>query len=157
MLRSWMKATVLVMMSVVGACGGSAGGPEDDVSTIQQELNRPEFNGMRMNFPGSDGVYLIMGGQKRGIPTDTIYNRLFRNWNGIVGYWDISQIDDGPSMDDNTYLMLSPAGALFLYTNGRKHGIPSPSIRDRYNFDTRKALVLPNAVLNTIPDGFMLF
>lgn len=158
MSRKFQKLALvtIVLFSSVSACGVYDSVDDGAIASSQNALNRPDFNGLRMVSPRGGAVFLIMGGQKRGIISGDVYDNIFIDRNGIQMYWDISQVDDGPLMGSDTVLLRNPAGAVLLYTNGQKHGVFSSAAAAQYHFNIGKAITLPDSILNLIPYGFTL-
>jgi len=112
---------------------------------------RSDLDGLRVRMPGTDTVYLIDQGKKRGIPNPQVYNALFRTWDNIHLDIDIDAITTGKVIDVNAilYKILSDP-SVFLYEYGTRRLIKSPAVMDRYQFDSNRIYVFPSIVF---PDG----
>ena len=116
---------------------------------------RPDLAGYRIQIPGQPSVWLIdQQGYKRGIPNPTTYNNLFRNWSGIVADVDANEIANGPGLDDGAVLLKGSATpSVYIIDGGKKRGITSPAVMDQYYFNWGTIVVIPDILLNAIPNG----
>ena len=159
-----LMISLALLVTLPCACGSvEVPGDAEDVASYKQSLDGyfDHLNGMRLNNGYSATVYLVMDGCKRGIADAATYNRIFRDWRGIqdmssvrLGDWPLYCVD----IDSDSFLMLSPTnGGLYLYTNKKRYWVSSPSVRNKYYFDDRKAIRLPDSIIDSIPRGFDLY
>jgi hypothetical protein len=125
---------------------------------------RQDLNGLRVKSPGWNQAvrYLIDQGQKRAIPDDATYQRMFRynaldvyvGGRGVIPDMFINEIDDGPAITSGAFLA-EPIGDPHVYfvDGNSKRWITSPEAMDRYYFDWGLIQKLPAAALNAIPNG----
>jgi hypothetical protein len=100
---------------------------------------RQDLNGLRLQVPGIDTIYLVDEGKIRGIPSPEVYNHLFRDWNGIVQDIDVNEIDAGEKIPDTAILFkVEDLDTVYLLDgiapNQIKRGIVSVEVFDQYNF-----------------------
>ena len=116
---------------------------------------RPDLAGLRIKDPISPRVYLIDDdGTKRWIPDVATYNALFRDWNGIENVADTNTIDNGADITMGAVLAKSNLLAnVYLIDNGRKRWITNSEVMDKFYFAWDKIQVVPEVVLDFIPNG----
>lgn len=115
---------------------------------------RTDLNGVRIKSPSDSRIYLVDNGVLRHIPNPETYNNLFRNWDNIVIDPHIDQISMGHPISNGAILAKSATyDNVFLIDEGTKRWITSPSTMDKYNFDWGKVFILPNILLQSIPNG----
>ena len=116
---------------------------------------RPDLAGLRIKDLISPRVYLIDDdGTKRRIPDPSTYNALFRDWNGIENVTDTNAIDDGADITVGAVLVKSSQMAnVYLIDNGTKRRVSSPPIMDKFYFAWDKIQIVPEIVLDFIPNG----
>jgi hypothetical protein len=106
---------------------------------------RPDLEGLRIRMPGTDTIYLIDKGRKRGIPSVAMYNRLFRNWDNVHLDLHLDEIDDGEPFVELTRLMRFGSDPAVFFAEGGDDNNPgalrwiaSGAVMDRYQFDGDK-------------------
>lgn len=115
---------------------------------------RRDLDGLRIQKPGDDAIYMMDQGQKRHIPDPPTYNSLFRDWNSIVQDVDLNEIDTGLDIADGTCLAQAFGDtAVYLIDRGTKRHVGSPATMDRYDFAWNKIFHVPPATIQAIPDG----
>ena len=116
---------------------------------------RPDLAGLRIKDPIGPRVYLIDDdGTKRLIPDPPTYGALFRDWNGIENVADTNTIDDGADITVGAILAKSNQFAnVYLIDNGTKRRVASPAVMDKFYFAWNKIQVVPEIVLEFIPNG----
>jgi hypothetical protein len=115
---------------------------------------RPDLAGQRFVAPGSPKIYLVdPQGYLRYIPNPTTYNNLFRNWNGVLTF-DIVNIAQGPAISNGAILARgSGESPVYLITNGVKDWITTPAAMDKYYFNWATVCVVPDVLVDFIPNG----
>lgn len=120
---------------------------------------RPDINGLRLAVPLAAPVYLLDMGKRRWIPNPTVYNQLFKDWNGIVQDIDTNEIEKGIPIPETAILFRCIDSPKVFLLDGvaphqTKRWITSPDVMNRYNFNWDKIQVW-NVPLNAItyPDG----
>jgi hypothetical protein len=134
----------------------------------------PSILGRRFSYGGK--IYLADNIGMRWIENPTVYNALFRDWNGITALHDPPK--DDPNMPYDAYLrsgtpdyllfMSAPAGkaladgaalmkdaapAVYLVEQGKKRLIVSPNIMDQYSFNWNAIQIVPTATLEPLQTG----
>ncbi|MCY7352899.1 MAG: hypothetical protein LH606_19945 [Cytophagaceae bacterium] len=112
---------------------------------------RPDLNGIRVKHPGNAGIFLIIDGQRRLIPTWPTHQLLFRD-SEVLSLIDIESIDLGQPLTEGA-MLAKPKGsnATYLISNGIKRWI-SFKVLGLYRFKNYASVVEP-VILNSIPDG----
>lgn len=129
--------------------------------TEKEETNmtnkpRPDLAGQRYQYPGQAQIYLIdVLGTRRWIPNPDTYNRLFRDWNGIVQDIDTLEILAGAPISSDAYLAQSNDLHQYKYLidGGHKRWIDGQAAMDKYYFNWNNLVPVDPAILSTIPDG----
>lgn len=115
---------------------------------------RPDLAGLRVKLPTQPQVYLIdPDGFLRWIPNPPTYNNLFRDWNGIIVDIDVNEIAQGVPLSDGAVLAKGATAPVYLVSNGEKRWITSPAAMDKYYFNWRTIVVMPQVLLDSIPTG----
>ena len=115
---------------------------------------RPDLNGLRVKLPHRSEIYLILDGCRRWIPSPAAYNRLFRDWNGVVVDIDIDEIPLAAPLSDGAVLIKGDGTApVYLVSNNVKRWITSPAAMDKYYFNWSKIQVVAPILVNNIPTG----
>jgi len=117
----------------------------------------PELNGQRVRSSNQNDdtrkVYLILDGQLRWIPNPETYNNLFRDWNGIAEFADISDIEEGEQITDGAILAKDPnSPPVYLLSFHQKRHIASPAAMDKYYFSWDAIKKIDKVALDSIPD-----
>jgi hypothetical protein len=117
----------------------------NEVESRRKEMGlRSDLDGLRFRMPGSDIVYLIDQGKKRGIPTAQVYETLFKNWDNIHKDIDIDAIDRGDDIDEAAFIFRFTNGPkVFLYEYGMMRHIVSPAVMERYQFRSPPYIIPP--------------
>jgi len=115
-------------------------------------VNYSQFNGLRVKAPNSPKIYLVDEGKRRWIPNPATFNNLFRSWDVYVGI-DIMSIPEGQQISDGAFLGKSSKPEVYLIDNGKKRHITSPAVMDKYNFNWKTIIILPNLAIDYIPTG----
>jgi hypothetical protein len=122
---------------------------EETVATV-----RPDCNGLRIQKPGDQALYLIDRGQKRHIPNPDTFNNLFRNWSHVEDLYIFDSIETGPPLPDGAILAAAiGSGAVYLLDLGCKRHVTGPSVMKKYNFNWDRVYKLPPLTLANIPLG----
>lgn len=118
---------------------------------------RPDLNGLRVQIPRNNTVYLIDQGKRRAI-TGIAYNQLFQDMSGIIQDLDVFEIDEGVNIPNTAILFKTKDNATVWLLDGVaphqvKRGITYPAMA-RYNFNWNKIQVW-DTPLSAIsyPDG----
>ena len=116
---------------------------------------RPDLSGLRLKAPNSPAVYVVdPQGFLRWIPDPVTYNNLFRDWNSIIVDIDLVNIAVGPALTSGAVLARgSSEAAVYLISNGTKQWITSPAAMDKYDLNWNTVVLVPNALVDSIPGG----
>jgi hypothetical protein len=116
---------------------------------------RPDLAGYRLQIPGQPSIYLIdENGNRRGIPNPTTYKKLFRNWSGVVADVDLNEIPDAGDLDNGAVLVKGiNTPSVYIMDGGKKRGITSPAVMDKYYFNWDTIVSIPDILVNAIASG----
>lgn len=115
---------------------------------------RPDLNGLLVQQPGNPKVYLVLNGRACWIPNVDVLNRLFSPIN--ITSMDLSEVARGESFSPGSVMIRNPgpdpeAGEIALFTNGKRHWVPSPAVLQEYSF--ANWIELPPEIFDAIPQG----
>jgi hypothetical protein len=115
----------------------------------------PPAAGYRVVRPGRPDIYLVdPAGYRRKIPNHTTYNRLFRNWRGIVDTHDLDEIAEGPPLRSGTLLVRGDASSeIYLLDEGHKRLLVGESVLDKYWFDETRVCLIRQLLIDHVPAG----
>ncbi len=120
-------------------------------------VDRPDLNGLRIRLPGHAAVYLIDQGKRRWIPNPTVYDDLFRTWEGILQDVDVKEINKGDKIPETAILVKTydnPAVYLLdgVSPNQVRRWVVNPATMDRYQFAWNRIHVwnIPHSSLETM-------
>jgi hypothetical protein len=111
------------------------------------------FAGRTVVAPNTAEFLVDPNGELRGITSGAVFDRLFRDRSHRDFSLRVEDFQVGTNLSDSAYLARYSNGAVFLVTNGRKWGIPSSAVMDKYNFNWRTIVDVSNPVLDSIPTG----
>lgn len=114
----------------------------------------PQLNGLLLQLPGAAPVYLVINGFRCWVPDSTTFNNLFVSGATIVSDLGVGAVSEGPALSSGAILARGNASPqVYLISNGVKMWIPTPDILNRYQFNGAKIQVLPQIVIDYIPNG----
>lgn len=116
----------------------------------------PGFDGKRIVQKGGGPVYFVWrGGYKCHIPDPTTYGNLFTTWGNILelGKDQIDQIATGEPLTEGS-AMGQGGGTVYMFTNGKKHGVTSPAVMTYCQLNY--GIAYPNVIVNSVPDGIII-
>ncbi|MED3079164.1 hypothetical protein [Bacillus wiedmannii] len=146
--------------SIIVAPQAHAAGQEKIIAMSQEFLQNDQYvyNGYRVKEVGKPAIYLVDRGMKRYITDSDTYNRIFKNWDGVLEFQSLHTIPNGRSIDQHMGLVRFEKDS-FLYfldkdATGKsmKRWITSPSVLNKYAFYSEAAM-LPLWMKNAIPNG----
>lgn len=116
---------------------------------------QPERSGTRLVSPGRPDVYLVdPSGYRRRIANHLTYDRLFRDWRGIVDVRDLDVMAERPPLTTGSLLVRGDASArIYLLDDGRKRLIPSDTVMDKYWFNWGRICVVRQILIDHVPTG----
>lgn len=115
---------------------------------------RPDLAGRRILAADGISVYLVNPeGYLQGVPNPGTYNNLFRDWNGMVQL-DVLHLAKLANLSNGAVLARgNGSGAVYIVTNGWKRWITSPATMDKYHFAWNRVYVVPQVLIDSIPQG----
>jgi len=114
----------------------------------------PELNGLLLQLPGAAPVYLVINGFRCWVPDSTTFSNLFVNGATIVQDIGIGAVSEGAALSSGAILAQGNASPqVYLVSNGVKMWIPSPAIFTRYQFNSAAIQMLPQIVIDFLPNG----
>jgi hypothetical protein len=118
-------------------------------------IPRPDLSGARLKSPTAPEVYLVdPSGYLRWVPNPDTYDNLFRDWNGITISTGLDAIARGSDITSGAVLSKgSNSDQVYLISNGIRRWITSPAVMDKYYFNWNKIVVVPQVVIDSIPQG----
>jgi hypothetical protein len=118
-------------------------------------LPRPDRAGLRLVSPGRPAVYVVdPAGYRRRIANHSTYDRLFRDWRGIVDASDVEAIAERPPLTSSSLLVRGDADTrIYLLDEGRKRLIPSAAVMDKYWFNWGRVCVVRQILVDHVPEG----
>ena len=120
---------------------------------------QPELNGLLLQLPGNDKIYLVLNGYRCHVPDVTTLQGLFVNNPKIVQDINIGLVSEGQPLSSGAITAKGPAATIYLVSKGVnvanvvKWGIPSMDVFNRYQFDTSKTQQVPQIVIDAVPTG----
>lgn len=162
MMKGLSKFTLatLIGCSIIVAPQAHAAGQEKMTAMNREFLQNDQYvyNGYRVKEVGKPAIYLVDRGMKRYITDSDTYNRIFKNWDGVLEFQSLHTIPNGRSIDQDMGLVRFEKDS-FLYfldkdATGKpmKRWITSPSALNKYAFHSEAAM-LPQWMKNAIPNG----
>jgi hypothetical protein len=129
---------VLIALLAVFAAPAHAGSATPQT---QQDKAAPagEWDGFRFLKRGEPNVYLGLCGKRSWITSESVYNRLFVDWSGIVELSSLAGTAPGPALASSARLVnLTDSPRVYLINGGKSHWIENEFAFNRYNFDASK-------------------
>ena len=165
MIKTLSKITLAALIgcsgwSIISAPQVYAAGQEKVTSMDREFLQNDQYvyNGYRVKEVGKPAIYLVDRGMKRHITDPDTYNRIFKNWDGVLEFQNLRTIPNGKSIDPDMGLVrfenYSEIYFLDKDDTGKpmKRWITSPSIMNKYAFHSEISM-LPQWMKNSLPDG----
>lgn len=157
---SKLTLAALIGYSIIVAPQAHAAGQEKMTAMNREFLQNDQYvyNGYRVKEVGKPAIYLVDRGMKRYITDSDTYNRIFKNWDGVLEFQSLHTIPNGRSIDQDMGLVRFEKDS-FLYfldkdATGKpmKRWITSPSALNKYAFHSEAAM-LPQWMKHAIPNG----
>jgi hypothetical protein len=118
---------------------------------------RPELAGCKVRSRGTTPIYLIdPDGYRRMIPFPLTYMNLFKDASllRVQVCSSLADIIEGEPLDDGTVLVRGRCSEkIYLLDQRKKRLIPNLRIIDKYEFNEEAAVVVPQIVIDALPDG----
>ncbi|SFI44104.1 hypothetical protein SAMN04515618_12434 [Collimonas sp. OK307] len=118
------------------------------------EVNWAQYDGERVIASNGGAIYLVKNGQLQWIPDPTTYNNLFVSWNGVVvSDYLINNIPHGPTLTTGAILAKGSSATVYLITNNQKQGIPDMATFNKFYFNSKTIVTLPQIVIDFLLTG----
>jgi hypothetical protein len=118
------------------------------------EVNWAQYDGERVIASNGGAIYLVKNGQLQWIPDPTTYNNLFVSWNGVVvSDYLINNIPHGPALTTGAILAKGNSATVYLITNNQKQGIPDMATFNKFYFNSKTIVTLPQIVVDFLLTG----
>jgi hypothetical protein len=114
----------------------------------------PRLAGRRLMSSGGSDIYLVDNeGYRRHIADRATYNRLFRDFRGIIET-KVDPIAAGPPLGPGTVLVRGfHSKEIYVIDQGYKRLVSGPDVMDKYWFDWQRVSPIDEAVLESIVSG----
>ncbi|PEL99757.1 hypothetical protein CN602_18730 [Bacillus cereus] len=165
MMKGLSKLTLAILISCSGWIMISEQQTHAAVQEKSTSMNREflqddyyVYNGYRVKEVGKPAIYLVDRGMKRHITDSDAYNRIFRNWDGVLEFQTLHTIPNGRSIDQDMGLVRFEKDSELYFLDKDATGKPmkrwitSPFILNKYAFHS-EASMLPQWMKNAIPNG----
>ena len=121
-------------------------------------IPRPELSGSKVRVAGRTPIYVIDRlGYRRLIPFPLTFMNLFKDesvFRGVVVASSVADIAEGPALDEGALLVRGRCSeSIYLLDQGRKHHIDGQTIMDKYDFDEESVVVVPQILIDAVPEG----
>jgi hypothetical protein len=118
----------------------------------------PELAGLKTRITGTTPIYVIdRSGYRRLVPFPLTFINLFSDsilFKSVMVSEDVADIPEGPPLDDRAILVRGVSSELiYLIDRGTKKLISSSRIMDKYGFDERCVVSVPQVVIDSIRAG----
>jgi hypothetical protein len=124
-------------------------------AALPQSVARPDLAGRRLQVPGKSMIYLVdPEGYRRRVPSDFVYDRIFREHCAVVDCADIERIAKGAPLAKDTMLVRAlESEDLFLVDLGRRRAITRAAVMQKYGFAWGRVFAVRQALVDSIPRG----
>ena len=114
----------------------------------------PQLNGTLQQEPNTAPVYSVINGLLCWIPDLLTISNLIAPGATITQNPNLAEIAVGTPLTSGAVLVKGDVDeSVYLVSNAVKMWIPSPTIFGNYQFNWAKVVVVPQIVINSIPDG----
>ncbi|WP_255300980.1 hypothetical protein [Bacillus thuringiensis] len=165
MMKGLFKLTLVILISCSGWIMISGkqihAAVQEKLTSMNREFLQDDYyvyNGYRVKEVGKPAIYLVDRGMKRQITDSDAYNRIFRNWDGVLEFQSLHTIPNGRNIDQDMGLVQFEKDSELYFLDKDATGKPmkrwitSPSILNKYAFHS-EASILPQWMKNAIPNG----
>jgi hypothetical protein len=113
---------------------------------------------LKTRITGTTPIYVIdRSGYRRRVPFPLTFINLFSDsilFKSVMVSEDVADIPEGPPLDDRAILVRGASSELiYLIDRGTKKLISSSRIMDKYGFDERCVVSVPQVVIDSIRTG----
>lgn len=121
-------------------------------------IPRPELAGAKVRVPGKTAIYVIDRlGYRRLIPFPLTFMNLFKDIAAIrdvLVATTVADIAESAALDDGALLVRGRCSErIYLLDQGRKRLISSHAVMDKYDFDEESVVVVPQILIDAVPEG----
>ena len=118
----------------------------------------PELAGRKVRIPGTTPIYVIdQNGYRRFVPFPLTFLNLFGDVipsDNMMVAGEVGDIAIGPPLDERAILIRGASlEAIYLLDRGTKKLISSPKIMNKYGFDERCIVSVPQVLIDSLPAG----
>jgi hypothetical protein len=118
----------------------------------------PELSGLKARVTGTTPIYVIdRSGYRRYVPFPLTFVNLFGDsifFERMMVSEDVADIAEGPPLDERAILVRGASSeSIYLIDGGTKKLITSARIMDKYGFDERCVVSVPQILIDSIPIG----
>lgn len=117
----------------------------------------PELAGCKVRITGTTPIFLIDRlGYRRFIPFPLTFLNLFKDAEvlQVVVSSSVAQISQGPPLDYGAVLIRGRGSEpIYVLDGGKKRLITCPGTMDKYGFNEESVVVVPQILVDAIPDG----
>lgn len=129
-----------------------------ELSCSQFGVPHPELAGCKVRIRGKAPIYVIDRlGYRRLIPFPLTFMNLFQDaavFQGVIVANSVAEIAEGPALDEGAVLLRGRSSELiYLLDQGRKRLITNALIMQKYDFAEESVVVVPQIVIDAIPEG----
>jgi hypothetical protein len=105
--------------------------------------------------PGWPDIYLVdPAGYRRRISNQATFNRLFRDWSGIIDVPDLENIAEHATLDTDTMLIQGDADETIYVLDGRcRRVLTDHSVMEKYWFNWDRVSVVRQRLVDQVPLG----
>lgn len=132
--------------------------PPQELASPAIGIPRPELAGSKVRVAGRTPIYIVdQLGYRRLIPFPLTFMNLFKDesvFRGVVVASSVADIPEGPALDEGALLVRGRCSErIYLLNQGRKHSISGQAVMDKYDFDERSVVVVPQILIDAVPEG----
>ena len=132
--------------------------PPCEASRPAAGIPRPDLAGAKVRVPGQTAIYVIDRlGYRRLIPFPLTFMNLFKDSaiiHDVLVASSVAEISEGAALDEGALLVRGRCSErIYLLDQGRKRLISSQAIMYRYGFDEPSVMVVPQILIDSVPEG----
>jgi hypothetical protein len=118
----------------------------------------PEFAGRKARIPGTTPIYVIdRKGYRRYVPYPLTFLNLFGDAipaDRMMVAEEVANIAIGPPLDDRAILVRGASlESIYLVDRGAKKLISSSQVMNKYGFDEKCIISVPQVLIDSVPVG----
>ncbi|HLJ29219.1 MAG TPA: hypothetical protein VKY85_21100 [Candidatus Angelobacter sp.] len=120
-------------------------------------MAHPELAGCKVRIRGTTPIYVVDSkGHRRLVPFPLTFMNLFNDSAvlQVLVCSSVSDITEGPALDDGAVLLRGRSSErIYLLDHGKKRLITSQRVMEKYEFSEESAVVVPQILIDAVPDG----